>query len=101
MFEHLRFKGAVVEARSSAGRVALETLDLNDPESLQFREFISATIDLWKKNRATLLQKRENAAKRVKAGTMTAAFAAQATMEIDARLATVDVWLKRLMGRIQ
>ena len=99
MFEHLRFNGAAVEARSSAGRVALEMLDLNDPESLQFREFILSTIDLYEEKRAALVQKRDSAAKRVKAGTMTAAVAAQATAEIDNSIATVDVFLNKLAGR--
>ncbi|RYZ75462.1 MAG: hypothetical protein EOP06_32360, partial [Proteobacteria bacterium] len=31
MWEHLRFRGATVEARTEAGRFTVDYLDLNDP----------------------------------------------------------------------
>ena len=40
MFEHLKYKGAVVELRSKAGRYANKYLDLNDPKSVEYREIV-------------------------------------------------------------
>jgi hypothetical protein len=98
MFAHLRFRGAVVEARTSAGQVALETLDLNDPATLQFREFVLATIVMWQEKRAAFLAKRAKADKKVRSGAMPAAIGAQAMAEIDAEVANVDKYLKMLTG---
>ena len=100
MFDHLRFNGAVVDAKSSPGRVALEILDLNDPESLQFREFILSIIQLCKEKRAVLVQKREKAAKKVRAGTLDSAVAVQANREIDSCIADLDSQLRRLRGSL-
>jgi hypothetical protein len=49
MHAHLRFSRGAVRAASVAGRVALELLDLNDPEAVAFREFILELIDTSKR----------------------------------------------------
>ena len=98
MFEHLRFKGAVVEARSTAGGVALKILDLNDPASIEFREFVLATVQTWEDKKAQLLSKREKAAKKLKAGAMSVQIASAAMAELDVEVAKADKWLKILSG---
>jgi HNH endonuclease len=49
MFEHLRYVGAKVEAHSPTGEFALEELDLNEPDLLDYRQFyarlVSKTLD--------------------------------------------------------
>lgn len=49
MFEHLRFADENVEGRSSAGKFSIELLDLNDPKSIEFREYVHDMIALCEK----------------------------------------------------
>lgn len=44
MFEHLRYRGAKAEAKSTAGQLAENVLDLNDPDSVQYRELVLDVI---------------------------------------------------------
>lgn len=46
MWEHLRFRGATVEARTEAGRFTVDYLDLNDPSLVDQREGTIHLIDL-------------------------------------------------------
>jgi len=46
MWNHLRFRGGTVEARTDTGRFAAELLDLNDPSVVQQREGTIHLIDL-------------------------------------------------------
>jgi len=98
MFEHLRFRGATVEARTTQGRVALKLLDLNDPETVEFRQLVLASVEIWEDRKAQFLQKKEKAGRLVRAGKMTVAVAAEAVAEIDAELAKVDKYLKMYSG---
>lgn len=55
MFTHLRFAGAKVNARTTAGEVAHEVLDLDDPKAVEYRRFILHALDLYSgKQRETL-----------------------------------------------
>jgi hypothetical protein len=45
MFQHLRYKSAQIEIRTQAGRCADEKLDLNDPRTVEYREFILRLIN--------------------------------------------------------
>ncbi|MFO8074264.1 MAG: HNH endonuclease [Polyangia bacterium] len=50
IFKHLRYSGAQVEPRTAAGELCWEVLDLNDEDSVAYREFViglikSATIE--------------------------------------------------------
>ncbi|WP_298193728.1 HNH endonuclease [Metallibacterium sp.] len=45
MIEHLRYKHSCVEAKSSAGKFALEMLDLNDPTLVKYRQALITIID--------------------------------------------------------
>ena len=53
MFQHLRYNGANVETRSSAGKHAEKILMLNDEDSVKYREFVLDAIHMAE------LQKRE------------------------------------------
>jgi hypothetical protein len=44
MFAHLHIRGDVVQTKSTAGQVALEKLDLNDPDLIARRSFVRTTI---------------------------------------------------------
>lgn len=46
MFRHLRYAHARVEARTEAGRVALDLLDLNDSDAVAWREMILTALAL-------------------------------------------------------
>jgi hypothetical protein len=44
MFDHLRYKGAEVAARSKSGKWTVEMLDLNDPKLLEYRRDVIGII---------------------------------------------------------
>ena len=46
MFQHLRYNGANVETRSSAGKHAEKILTLNDEDSVKYREFVLDAIHM-------------------------------------------------------
>ncbi len=99
MFQHLRFKGATIETRSTAGVVAEELMDLNDPDAVAYRTLILDAITTYEGKRVelkkALLQIR---AKRTE-GTVTADAADQAIAKLDAPLVKVNGYLDRLVGR--
>ena len=45
MFDHLRYRGALVNPRSEAGKQADKILDFNDDESIKYRELILDMIE--------------------------------------------------------
>jgi len=45
MSEHLRYRGARVQAISRAGEIAVELLMLNDEEDVRYREFVRRSIE--------------------------------------------------------
>ena len=45
MWDHLRFQGDKVVARSGPGHFAAEYLDLNDPKIVEFRRFVLDLIE--------------------------------------------------------
>jgi hypothetical protein len=68
MFRHLRYRGASVEARSPAGEVALDLLDLNDSATVTWREGVLGAVSVLRAQEL-LIAKREIALdKRIKAG---------------------------------
>lgn len=98
MFSHLRFNGAVVEEKSKAGAIAREILDLNDPESVSYREFVIGTIELWRQKRADLESKRAKVARLLRSRLIPPADAESANNEIDSELQKVDKNLALLSG---
>lgn len=100
MFDHLRFVGAKITPRSRPGTMAEEFLDLNDPDSISFRNFIIDTIDTYSEKQSTLLKLKNEQTKRAKRSSNAAAIAAMAVAEIDAALIVVERNLKRLSGQL-
>jgi uncharacterized protein (TIGR02646 family) len=98
MFTHLRFRGAEVEGRTTAGKTAVEILDLNDPESVQFREFMIASIAMWEQKRSGFVALKAKVEKKLKSGALSLPNAQQAAQAIDAEIANADKWLKKLAG---
>ena len=51
MFEHLQYTGAVIKLKTPAGRQAGKILDLNDPDSVSYREFVLDLIAALEQDR--------------------------------------------------
>ncbi len=47
MFDHLRFQGAVVTAKSKAGEFTADRLDLNDPATQAYRRDLNLSISIF------------------------------------------------------
>jgi hypothetical protein len=56
MFEHLQYKGPVITVKTSAGRQAEKILDFNDPESVEYRQFVLDVIADMERNRRELVE---------------------------------------------
>lgn len=65
MWDHLRFRGAKVEARSEAGRTAEKILFLNTEEVVQWREFVLQSTELWRERRGALKKTKRDIEARV------------------------------------
>ena len=52
MFAHLRFAGEKVQARTTAGAVAYDLLDLDDPKVVEYRRFILDALALYEGKRS-------------------------------------------------
>lgn len=100
MFDNLRYAGPRVEARTKAGQVAVDMLDLNDPVAVQYREFVINAVVIAEEKKAKLLAQRRNAEQRLKKGTMSPALAAIAIGEIDTELAKVNGVLRVYAGTV-
>lgn len=98
MFEHLRFAGATVVPKTNPGVVARELLDLNDPETVAFRQFIIETIETWLEKKAELLSLKRDLLKLSKRSVADAAHAAAGLHEIEQKLAQAENNLKQLSG---
>ena len=99
MFKHLRFNGAVVEAKSLAGWVAEELLDLNDPETVAYRKFVLDLLDTFTAKKATLEQTQVEVAKLRDCGAIPLSDAESALSSIEEKLVQVNANLDRLAGR--
>lgn len=58
MFQHLRFNGVAVEARTEAGRLAVEMLDLNSPQAKQHRSNVLTALELLQARIGSFLKAR-------------------------------------------
>lgn len=98
MFRHIRFKGSEVEARTTAGGVLLEVLDLNDRSAVEFRGFIANLIEMCAAKKAELDRARVQLEQLRASGCVSAADAQESIAEIEERLRTVSANLARLVG---
>lgn len=46
MFDHLKYKGVIVEEKSVTGLFAIEILDLNDEASIEYRQFLIDILNM-------------------------------------------------------
>jgi len=99
MFDNLRYSGAVVDAKTRAGEMAVQILDLNDPEAVGYREFVIDSVDIAEEKKSRLLKQQSTVEQRLKKGSISQAVATAATSEIAAELTKVEKILKRLSGR--
>lgn len=98
MFKHLRFAGPVVEAKSTAGEVARDLLDLNDGETVKYRTFIISLIESHEEKKALLDRTRTQLQELRQRGEVSDAELAVALATIDQDLITVREHLDRLSG---
>lgn len=98
MFSHLRFKLATVEVRTAAGTFTQELLDLNDPETVNYREFVLEAIDLCEAKKQEVLVTASNIRGQLSAGAISHAAAEGALALLDGKLASLDAHLLRLTG---
>lgn len=99
MFKHLRFSGSVVEAKSTAGEVARELLDLNDAETVKYRAFIVSLIETHAQKKALLERTRAQIQELRHRGVVSEPDVAGVLGRINQDLATVQQHLDRLSGR--
>ena len=50
MFDHLRYDKAHVQGRSETGNIAIETLDLNDANSIDYRKIVLTIVESLKED---------------------------------------------------
>jgi len=98
MFRHIRFKGSKVEARTVAGRVLLETLDLNDDSAVEYRAFIVRLIESTAAKKAELERSRSQLEELRATGAVQTAEVDEAIDLIDEKLRTLSMDLARLAG---
>ena len=94
MFENLRYSGAVVDWKTMAGKTAVRLLDLNDPEAVDYREFVINTVAIAEEKKTRLSTQQRSVEQRLK----TQAVATAALGEITIELAKVEKVLKRFSG---
>lgn len=98
MFAHLRFQRASVEAKTTSGEFTLELLDLNDPESLNYRKFVLETIAIYEKKRNELQVFATQIRSKRDAGEILLSDADHALAKIELDLEKTSMNLLRLSG---
>jgi hypothetical protein len=98
MFSHLQFQEGIVGDKTLAGKYAVECLDLNDPVSVEHRQFVGRLI-------ARLEQQREEAETAItkvreahRSGRMDDATARSAQHDFEAELQIVERDLASVLG---
>ena len=101
MFDHLRYRGEYVEAHSSAGRVTISVLQLNDDESRSYRRFIDGMIDIASEKLAVLRRTLDLIDKKL-ADVRTTDRSKLDAARVDqlAAIAEVEEYLARLTGAV-
>jgi len=98
MFTHLRFAAEKVQARTTAGSVARELLDLDDPKAVEYRRFILDALDTFdSKRRETLAAVK--ALQGMKQGAAPPADIDEGITALETELGKIDLHLARLEGR--
>lgn len=100
MFEHLRYVEATVTGRSDAGKVAIELLDLNAPETVEYRETMIHLIELQEAEIGKLRSMIQKLDARKTAGAITEEQYIASRQKIDNHLAKATAALGLLDGTI-
>lgn len=66
MFDHLRYRDGEVSDHSVAGKMTVEMLDLNEPNIVQFRRSVVASLERCEREKAKLVREIEIARKALK-----------------------------------
>jgi cell fate (sporulation/competence/biofilm development) regulator YlbF (YheA/YmcA/DUF963 family) len=99
MFQHLRFNGVTVEARSDAGRLAVAMLDLNSPQAIQHRTNVVTALDLLKEKIESFEKARERLQLKRRQASISMADYQTALSRIEAQLAGISNSIGMLAGR--
>ena len=97
MFTHLRFVGYKVQARTPAGEVAYDLLDLDDPKVVEYRRFILDLLNIYEAKRTETL----DALKKLRGAKLEAdppADIDSGIAALETELATIERHLARLEG---
>ncbi len=98
MFAHLRFSGEKVQARTVAGAVAYDLLDLDDPEVVEYRRFILDALQRYEQQRQDAREMLA-ALRHMKSDPAPVADLDACISAVEADLATIERHLARLEGR--
>lgn len=98
MFSHLQYEQGTVRAKSQAGAVALECLDLNDDLSVEQRSLLISMIEMAEQRIAEVLGMLAKVEAKQVAGTLGPAAVAAATAALEAELAKLEGNLAKLRG---
>ena len=99
MSRHLRFERARVEPRTPAGRFTVEALALNDPEDVQYREFLLRSIERCQRQERAVVDLLDNLEDRLSgaSGKERDSMIAERVV-LEAELASLRSDLERLTG---
>jgi hypothetical protein len=98
MFQHLRYRGVQVEAKSAAGEVTIKLLGLNDAERVDFRDHVSGIIHYLERVERQLQGTLEKIDQKIAAAPIVPAEVAQEKETIQNELARVQRYLTGLAG---
>jgi 5-methylcytosine-specific restriction endonuclease McrA len=100
MFKHLRYKHAVVVDHSDAGKYTIELLDLNDDETVSYRENILHTISVLEEALDELKQLRKKAENARKASKINDAQFDAAMLKLQPKFDATQKALARWYGTV-
>jgi hypothetical protein len=98
MAEHLRYEGAVVEAKTTPGAFTCELLDLNAPSAVKQRSLILEIIQHCQTTKAELLQLKKAINKKRVSGTATKSTAGADLEMLDAGIKKMEAIVTQLAG---
>jgi hypothetical protein len=96
MFDHLRFQSSRVITRSPAGKCAEKKLMFNDDESVKFREFILAMIELTEQQRNRLQETKMKIDQQSVAHPDQSEVLSQEKTNVEAEVLKIEEYLRRL-----
>lgn len=101
MFDHMRFKGIKVVEHSLAGRRAIERLELNDEETMSYREYVNDTLAAFSDDLTAAKQTRLGLQEKLRGCQLTSRRLEieRAQQEVSRKIAALEGHLRRLIGQ--